>query len=108
MKTAAMRRLVEEKGILVRQVERWLNSDAYLKENQWWVPCRLHHQLLLQGMFLHAVAMGQREYDHAIHQGRWEPSVQWDLEAEPSAIELVSPESTREEIAEIYHDMYQL
>ena len=52
--------------------------------------------------------MGQREYDHAICQGRWEPSVEQDLEVEPSAIELVSPESTREEIAEIYCNVYQL
>ena len=27
---------------------------------------------------------------------------------EPSAVELVCPESTREEITEIYHDVYQL
>ena len=31
-----------------------------------------------------------------------------DLKVEPSAIELVSPDSTREEIAEIYCDVYLL
>ena len=30
------------------------------------------------------------------------------LEAEPSTIQLVNPESTREEIAEIYYNVYQL
>ena len=30
------------------------------------------------------------------------------MEAEPSAVELIDPESTKEEITEIYHDMYQL
>ena len=80
----------------------------YLQEHPWWVPGGLHHQFLLHSMFLHAEATGQREYDHAISQGRWEPSAEQDLEAEPPTIELVSPESTREEITEIYHDMYQL
>ena len=99
---------MEEKGISVREVEKWLDVDAYLTEHQHWVPCRLHCQFLLHRMFIHAVAMGQKEYDHAIHHGRWEPSVEQDLEVEPSAIELIYASSTREEIAEIYHDMYQL
>ena len=63
---------------------------------------------LLQRMFLHAVAMGQRGYDFAICQGRWEPSAEQDLEVEPSTLELISTKATREEITEIYHDMYQL
>ena len=52
--------------------------------------------------------MGWKEYHHAIHWGRQEPSPEWNLEAEPSAIELIHPESIREEIVEIYQDMYQL
>ena len=80
----------------------------YLQEHQSLVPSGLHHQFLLQRMFLHVEAMGQREYNCAICLGRWEPSVEQDMKAEPSAIELVSPDSTREEIAEIYHDVYQL
>ena len=48
------------------------------------------------------------ENDCAICHSRWEPSAEQDLEAEPSTIELIYPDSTREEIAEIYHNMYQL
>ena len=59
-------------------------------------------------MFLHDVATGQKEYNCAIQQGWQEPSPEWDLEVESSAIELICPTSTREEIAEIYWDMYQL
>ena len=103
-----MKRLVEEKGISVREAERQLNTDAYLEEHQQWVPSGLHCQFLLQRMFLHASARGWREYDHGVCWGRWEPSVERDLEVEPFAIELIDPESTREEIAEIYHNVYQL
>ena len=72
VKTAAAKRLAEEKGISVREAERQLNMDAYLQEHQQWVPSGLHHQFLLQWMFLHAVAMGYREYNCAIHQDRQE------------------------------------
>ena len=40
--------------------------------------------------------------------GRWEPSAEQDLKAEIPAIELVGPDSTKEDIAETYCDMYQL
>ena len=73
-KTTAAKRLAEEKGILVRDVERQLDTDVYLEENHWWVPCRLHCQFMLQRMFLHAAAIGQKEYDCAICQGQQEPS----------------------------------
>ena len=65
-KTAAVKKLGEERGILVKEAERQLDVDTYLKECQQWVTCRLHHLLLLHRMFLHAVAMGWREYDCAI------------------------------------------
>ena len=75
-KTTTAKRLVGERGISVREVERWLGTNVYLEEHQWWVPSRLHCQFLLQQMFLHATATGQREYNHAICWGRWEPSVE--------------------------------
>ena len=59
-------------------------------------------------MFIHAVAMGQKEYDHAIQHGRQEPSPVWDLEAEPPMLELIYANSTREDIAKVYWDLYQL
>ena len=99
---------MEEKGILVREADRWLNTDAYLEEHHWWASCRLHHQFLLQRMFLHGVAMVQKEYNCAICWGWWEPSPQQDLEAEPYTVELMCLESTREKITEIYWDVYQL
>ena len=106
-KTAAAKRLAEEKGISVRESERWLNANMYLEEHHWWAPCRLHHQFPLQRMFLHAVAMGQKEYDYAICQCQQEPWPEWDLEVELSTVELICPTPIREESAEIYQDVYQ-
>ena len=100
-KTAATKRLVEEKNISVREAERWLGMDVYLTEHEQWVPFRLHCDFLLHRMFVHATAMGQKEYDHAIFHGKQEPSPAWDLGVEPSMVEL-NTNSTREGIAKIY------
>ena len=59
-------------------------------------------------MFLHAAATGKSEHNYAIHQDRREPSAEWDLRAEPTAMELISPDPTQEEITELYWDIYQL
>ena len=99
---------MEGKGILVREADRGLDADVYLEEHHWWAPCGLCCQFLLQRMFLHAAATGQKEYDHTFNQGCQEALLEEDLEAEPSAIQLICPESTREETAEIYWDVYQL
>ena len=108
VKTATAKRLVEEKNISVREAERQLDADAYPTECEQWVLFGLQHDFLLHRMFVHAMATGQQEHDHAIHHGRWEPSPVWDLGMEPSMVELIYANSTREEIAKIYQDVYQL
>ena len=109
MKTAWQRPL-QQKGWQRKRAYQWerqLDANVYVEEHLELVPCGLHHQFLLQRMFLHAEAMGQKEYDCAIHWGWQEPSP-WDLEAEPSALELICPKSTMEEITEICWDVFQL
>ena len=88
-------------------MKRQLDANAYLKEYQQWEPGGLHCKFLYQQMFLHATATSQSEYNHTIHWGRREPSAESDLRAEPTTMELVSPDSTWEEITEFYQDVYQ-
>ena len=59
-------------------------------------------------MFLHATATGWSKHNHAICWGRREPSVEGDLRVEPTTMELVSHDSTQEEITELCWDVYQL
>ena len=73
-KTAAAKRLAEEKNISVREEEWQLDTDVYLEECEQWVPFGLHCDFLLHRMFIHAMAMGQKEHDHTIHHGRQGPS----------------------------------
>ena len=59
-------------------------------------------------MFHQATATSKSKHDHAICQGRWEPSVEQDVEREPMAMELIWPDSSWEDIVDLYHDVYQL
>ena len=68
-KTAATKKLAQETGISVREMERYLDIDMFLDEYPRWEPGGLHHPFLLQWMFAHAEATGQKEHDHAFHQG---------------------------------------
>ena len=58
-------------------------------------------------MFSHAAMTGQSKYDHAICWGWREPSPEGDLGAEPTAMELVCPDSTQDDIGDLYQDVYQ-
>ena len=97
-----VKRLTNERNISVREAEQQLDANAYLKEQWQWAPSRLHHEYLCQQMFLHAAATGQSEHDCTIHWGRREPLPKEDLGAEPPAMELIHPDSTQEDIEDLY------
>ena len=70
-----------------------------------WEPGGLHHPFLLQWMFVHAEATGQKERDHAICQDHWQPSPKWDLSAEVPTIEVMDFKTTQEEIQIEYNEV---
>ena len=88
------------------EAEWQLDANAYLWEQWWWAHGRLHHEYLCQQMFLHATATGQHE--HAICQGQRKPLPEWDLWTEPTAMELIGPDSMCQDIKDLYQDVYQL
>ena len=102
------KRLLREIDILVREAEWRLDANAYLKEQWQWTSGGLHCKYLCQQMFSHTAANGWSKHDHAICQGQREPSPDWNLGAEPTAMELIHPDSMWEDIGGLYQDVYQL
>ena len=96
----------QKRDISVREAEWQLDTNAYLEEQWQWAPVGFHHEYLCQQMFFHAATTGQSEYDHAIYQGWKEPSLEWDLGTDPTAMELICPKSTQEDIGDLYWDVY--
>ena len=60
-KTAMVKRLAREIGILGREGEWQLDANVYLKEQWHWAPGGLHHEYLCQQMFCHTTIAGMSE-----------------------------------------------
>ena len=107
-KTSAAKRLGAEKGILVREAERRLDTNLFLDEIPRWEPGGPHCPFLYQRMFTHAEATRQKEYNCRVHWGCWQPLLERDIWVEVPAIELITHKTTWEEIMGLYHQEYQL
>ena len=92
----------------MREAKRQLDTKAYLEEQQQWSSGRLHQEYLHQMMFHHAAATSKHEHDHTICWGRLEPSSEQGMERESTAMELAQPDSSWKDIADLYHNVYQL
>ena len=97
-----------EKGISVQEAERRLNTKLFLEEIPKWEPGRLHHLFLFQKMFAHMKAIGLKEYHCGIHWGHWQPSLERDLWAKASAMEMLTLETTQDKVMALYQEVYQL
>ena len=92
----------------MKDAEWQFDTNAYLQEQRWLAHGRLQCKYLCQQTFLHAAATGQSEHDHAIHRGQRKQLPKWDLGVEPTATELVTPDSTCQHMEDLYWDVYQL
>ena len=101
-KTTAVKKLGVEKGISVWEAERRLDAMLFLYEIPKWEPGGPHHLFLFQKMFTHAKAIGLKEYHWQICQGHWKSSPERDLQAKASTMEMLTLETTCEEVLTLY------
>ena len=59
-------------------------------------------------MFQHAAAKGQKEVEQIICQGHWQNLSQLNPEAGIPVVQLVGPETSKEELQELYLEVYKL
>ena len=107
-KTDSAKGMAGEKGISVRETKRWLDAEAYLEEQQQWSSGRVHQEYLCQMMFHHAAATSKHELDCAVYWGRQELSVEPGMEGESTVMELARPDSSWEDIVDLYCTVFQL
>ena len=108
LKLIAAKKWAQDKGILVWEARHHLDMDLFLDEYLWWEASGLQCPFILQGMFMHAETMGQKEREWAIHQGHWQALPRLDTKADVPAIQVMGFKTTWREIWEIYNDVYQL
>ena len=88
--------------------EQFLDVDLFLDEYPWWKASSLQCPVILQGMFAHAAMAGQKEFKWAICHGCQQSYPGLDAKTEVPTIQLVGFKTTRDEIWELYNNVYQL
>ena len=107
-KTTMAKKLGEERGISVHEAERRLDAKLFLDEISKWKPVGLNHLFLFQKMFAHMKAIELKVYHCGNHRSHWQPLLERDLWAKVSAMEMLTPETTQDEVMALYQEVYQL
>ena len=92
----------------MHELERVMDVDLFLEMQSQWAQDSPHHLVLLHEMFCHAASEGQKEVEQIVCQGHWQHMPQLNPEAGVPTNELVSSEMSREELIEIYQEVYRL
>ena len=82
--------------------------ELFLKEYPQWDVRGPHHPFILQRMFVHAAESGQKEAERLICHSHWHGLPGLDPEADLSAVQLVGYPTSREEIGDLFHQVYML
>ena len=85
-----------------------MDIEMFLGEYPHWEAGGLHHPLILQEMFLQVAHLGRKEVKCMVCQGQQHGLLHLGLQADVSAIQTVGPPPSREEIEDLYYQVYKL
>ena len=83
-----------------------MDMELFLGIQDQWAEDSPHCLVILHEMFRHAAAKGQKEVERIIHRGCWQNMPQLNPEVGIPTIQLVGPETTKEELLELYLKVY--
>ena len=83
----------------------WSCSSGFKTDGQRIAP---HCLVIMYKMFRHAAAKGWKEAEHIVCRGCWQTLPQLNPEVGLPAVQLVGLEMTKEELLEIYLEVYKL
>ena len=90
------------------EMERAVDMDLFLEAQEQWAKDSPHHLFILHKMFLHAASEGLKEAEQVVCWGHWQHMPQLDPEVGVPAIQLVHLETGREELLDLYLEVYKL
>ena len=85
-----------------------MDVELFLEGQAQWEEDSPHCLAIMHEMFQHAAAKGQKEAEQIVHQGHQQKLPQLNLEAGIPTIQLVGPETSKEELQELYLEVYKL
>ena len=84
-----------------------MDMKLFLEGQTKWEDDSPHRLVMLYEMFKHATDQGQKEVERTVSKGCWQGLPKLDQEVDLSAIQLVSPKTTKEEILSLYLEVYK-
>ena len=90
------------------EMERAVDVDLFLEAQEPWAKDSPHRLIILHEMFLHAAYEGQKEAERAVCWGCQQHMPQLDPEVGIPAVQLVHLEIDREQLLELYLEVYKL
>ena len=85
-----------------------MNVEMFLEGHAGWEVDSPHHPIILHEMFQHATEQGQKEAEHMICQGHQHSLPKLYPKADISAIQLIGPQTSKEEFRALYYEVYKL
>ena len=107
-KSLAVKEQAKKEGLSICEVECHLDAELFLDEYPQWDVRGLHHMFILQRMFVHTTESGWKEVERLICCSCWHDLPRLDPRTDASAIQLMEYQTSREEIRELFHQVYML
>ena len=85
-----------------------MDVEMFLEGQAGWEVDSPHHPIILHEMFQHAAEQRQKEAECMICQGYQHSLLKLDPKVDVSAIQLVGPQTSREEFKSLYFKVYKL
>ena len=85
-----------------------MDEEPFLGLQDLWAEDIPHCLVIFYEMFRHVAVEGWKEAEQIICQGHWQNMPQLNPEAGVPTVQLVGPEMTKEELLEIYLEVYKL
>ena len=92
---------------LVQEMERVMDVELFLEGQAWWEEDSPHHLVIMHEMFQHAAAEGWKEAEWIVCWGHWQKLPQLNQEAGVPAIQLVGPETSKDDLQDLYLEVYK-
>ena len=92
----------------VREMERMMDVELFLETQSNWAEDSPHCLIILHEMFQHAAIEGWKEVEQIVCQGHQQNMPQLNPEVGVPTVQLVGLETTKEELLEMYLEVYKL
>ena len=96
-----------KESLSVQKTERVMDVELFLEGQTKWEADSPHHLMMLYELFQHAADQGWKEAEQTVCRGHWQEIPKLDPEADLSTVQLVGPQTSKEEIQSLYLEVYK-